>query len=85
MKEIQHERGFKVIQCSLVEIARLGCNMPMCDRCNNATFDGYYIAVLNRWFCPSCYEEYISRATWYPEDSAIEDRNYEDAKLRMSV
>lgn len=38
---------------------------------------GYYIAVLNQWFCPKCYQAWYHRATYYPEDAKVENRNFE--------
>lgn len=37
----------------------------------------YYIAVLNQWFCPKCYQAWYHRATYYPEDAKVENRNFE--------
>ena len=38
---------------------------------------GYYIAVLNQWYCPKCYDEFCKRAKYYQEDTGTEKRNYE--------
>lgn len=38
---------------------------------------GYYVAVLNCWFCPKCYNEWYGCATHYPEDIKIENKNFE--------
>lgn len=38
--------------------------------------DIYYIAVLNDTMCKDCYESWLKRAEYYPEDKAIEDRNF---------
>jgi hypothetical protein len=49
----------------------------ICDYCNiQPKFGGYYIAVLNKWYCENCYQEFIERAKVYPEDKIIEERNF---------
>lgn len=37
---------------------------------------GYYIAVLNKIYCPQCYKRWLSEARRHPQDAPIEDRNY---------
>lgn len=46
---------------------------------------GYYVAVLNRWFCPKCYNEWYEYATHYPEDARIENKNFEHFKIMMDI
>ena len=54
----------------LVSMVRCHCPLKMCirDRCNGTSNTGYYVAVLNCWFCPKCYNEWYGCATHYPED-----------------
>lgn len=76
----ENKRGFKVIQVSRSELMdKLGLYgaRGVCDRCNGITSTGYYIAVLNQWFCPKCYQDWYHRAKRYPEDVAIENKNFE--------
>lgn len=30
-----------------------------------------------QWFCPKCYQAWYHRATYYPEDAKVENRNFE--------
>ena len=82
-KKIKTEKGFLVIKMNMEEAASIGFGMGggaciICMECNNLCFnDIYYIAVLNDTMCAKCYNEYIKEATYYPEDSAIEQRNYD--------
>lgn len=82
-KKIKTEKGFLVIKMNTVEAARIGFGIGgsgacICMECNNPCFDIiYYIAVLNDTMCAKCYNEYIKEATYYPEDSDIEQRNYD--------
>ena len=48
---------FKVIEVSAVELTQFG-GLGICDNCGNASGIGYLIPVLNRWFCPECYESW---------------------------
>ena len=79
MNNGKNEKGFKVIQLSYAEISRLTGNLdPICDRCANPKVSqGYYIAVLNQWFCKKCYNDWNKEARYYPEDAEIENRNFE--------
>lgn len=72
----QNDKGFKVIRTeSLTEALKLG-SVAICDSCNKTSFTGFYIAVLDRWYCDECYAEWYRTAKRYEEDSAIEDRNF---------
>lgn len=73
--KITTEKGFKVIKCSIVEIMKLG-GIGICDMCDTAPLDGYYIAVLNQWVCEDCYNDWLRRARPYKEDEPIEDKNF---------
>ena len=72
---IENKKGFLVIKTSLTEIANIG-GLGICDECNKASFVGYLVCVLNHWMCQDCYDQWSKRAKYYPEDSAIEQRNY---------
>lgn len=78
-KIVPNDKGFKVIQMSYAEISRLTGNvLPICDSCAKPDVSmGYYIAVLNQWFCKRCYNNWYKDAKFYPEDTLIENRNYE--------
>jgi len=54
---IENEKGFKVISSSMSETWKFG-GMGICESCNKASFKGYIICVLNRWYCEKCYEEW---------------------------
>ena len=75
-----NKKGFKVIQISrkelVEELGQYGA-IGICDYCNETASTGYYITVLNQWFCPKCYQEWHHRATYYPEDAKVENRNFE--------
>lgn len=78
----QVESGkFLVIECTAGELMNaVGSDICICDWCGKPylpTEKGYYIAVLNQWYCEKCYNEWAERATYYPEDADVERRNFE--------
>lgn len=73
---------FLIIECTAKELMQVtGQPIVMCDYCADVAlahnYKGYYIAVLNQWFCRKCYEEWRERAHWYPEDAGIEQKNFD--------
>lgn len=68
--------NFLIIEATARELY-VACGGPgICDWCGTPSAHGYYIAVLNQWFCDKCYNEWKERATYYPEDVDVETRNY---------
>lgn len=86
MKEIVTDKGFLVMEVSQHELlSALGeMTLGRCDCCFDAPEVGYYIAVLNQWFCNECYEKWLQTAEYYPEDRRVELRNYEYYKKLFS-
>ena len=75
-KQIEFDK-FLIIESTASEIYA-ACGGPgICDRCGYPSAKGYYMAVLNRWFCPECFEHWKSYAQWYPEDADIENKNFD--------
>lgn len=69
----QSSKGFKVIRTeTIAEALKLG-GIAICDSCNNASYTGYYVAVLNNWLCDECYEDWHLRAKYYSEDADYEN------------
>ena len=80
MAEIcENSKKFKVIKLNYAEAIICFRNpTPVCDSCLNPFFSyGYYIAVLNRFYCPDCYRKWLKRAKNYKEDAAVENYNFE--------
>lgn len=81
-KKIKTEKGFLVIKMNREEAESIGFGIGggacICMQCNDLCMnDIYYVAVLNDTMCEKCYNEYVNEATYYPEDSKIEQRNYD--------
>ena len=68
---------FLVIEATRAEMHRV-CDSPgICDYCGKVSDNGYYIAVLNSWYCPECYEKFKELAVWRHHDHVIEEKNYQ--------
>lgn len=76
-KKVDNQKGFLVIEVSAAELSAQTGGVGICDYCNTPAEKGYYIAVLNKWYCPKCYSEFCERSKRYDEDARIEKKNYE--------
>lgn len=75
--KVNNSKGFLVAEVSLTEcVEKLG-GYGICDSCNGTSEKGYYVAALNHWVCPKCYNEWMQRAKNYEEDKPIEKRNFD--------
>lgn len=74
---VKNEKGFKVLNIDNNELRQAIGGRGICDCCLEKPKEGFYIAVLNRWFCPVCYHKWIRRADYYIEDKPIEEKNYQ--------
>ena len=74
---VKNEKGFKVLNIDNNELRQAIGGRGICDYCCEKPIEGYYIAVLNSWYCPRCYHKWILNATYYREDKPIEERNYQ--------
>ena len=87
-KIIDNPKGFKVIEISRTELvnklAEYG-SLGICDSCNQTDYTGYFVAVLNHWLCPKCYEEWMDNAIYYPEDAPYEKRTFEQYKKLFNL
>lgn len=83
MREFLNNKGFLVLEVSrermLERLKKYGC-LGICDFCAVIPERGYYVAVLNRWLCKECFDEWYSDAERYQEDIPIEERNFERYK-----
>ena len=81
----ENKKGFKIIQVSRIEMVDKCDSFGICDSCNETAETGFYIAVMNQWFCPKCYQNWYRRARRYPEDVAIENKNFEFYKKIFGI
>ena len=77
IKPVEGSKKFKVINVPRKVLeAATGQIKCVCDNCLASPDDGYYVAVLNRWFCPTCYKHWVNQAEYYEEDAWVEEKNY---------
>lgn len=70
---VSNEKGFKVIHVETLDMWAIG-SPAKCDYCtaDMATPDGgYYIAVLNKIYCPQCYKRWLAEARRHPQDTLL--------------
>lgn len=68
---------FLIIECTNTELWIATGGVGVCDYCGRPSDRGYYIAVLNQWFCPDCFEKWKEGAVWYPDDARVEQKNFD--------
>lgn len=82
---IENKKGFRVIQVTLSDCIKWG-GLGICDWCNEYIGStGYYVAVLNSVMCDKCYNDWCERATYYPEDSRVEEKNFNYMKSVLNL
>ena len=79
-KKVENGKGFLILEITreelLDKLAEYG-STGICDSCGLPAGKGYYIAVLNQWFCEDCYKEWLMGATRYVEDIPFEEKWFE--------
>jgi len=70
------DKGFKILSLKTDHVLLLG-GLGICDSCCKPAFEGKYIAVLNSYYCQSCFEDWYARAKYYQEDKGYENRRME--------
>ena len=81
---VDNPKGFKVIETPMTECIDMG-GMAVCDSCNECSENGYLIAVLNAWYCPECYNEWLNEAVRYEEDVVYENRTFNSFKRILNI
>lgn len=83
-RQVKNNKGFLILKTTAEEqIEKMG-GYGICDSCNSKAKEGYLIPVLVRWYCEHCYQEWIERATNYPEDRAYEKKVFNDWIIRLN-
>lgn len=60
--------SWKILKVGVKELIEHTGSKGICDYCGNrggvkrSASYGYYIAALNKWYCPTCYQGYIERS-----------------------
>lgn len=77
-KQWNNDKGLLVIKMSWREYVAITDSFGLCDCCGTQRFDegGFYVALVNDWYCKTCYDAYISGAKRYSVDREKERLNY---------
>ena len=74
MEKFHLKNGLIVYKTTTAEIQSIG-GLGICDECGQFHPEGgYLVPVLNHWQCKECFEDWKSRAKYYPEDAPYEAR-----------
>ena len=73
MLKFRTECGWIAYKTTAAEIKSIG-GLGICDTCNKSSDIGYLVPVLNCWLCEECFNNWKSRAHYYPEDVPVETR-----------
>lgn len=76
--KITNSKGFLVLKMLRPELPYITEEDSGCDFCNRNPLEGYYIGVLNSWYCNACYEEWMNnpKTIRYEEDIWFEERRF---------
>lgn len=87
-KIVSEATDFKVAEVSQIELmdklGPLGAK-GVCDFCMSEPETGYYVAVLDQWLCPKCYNEFIQNNTPDPRDNWFEDVRFAWFKRQFHI
>ena len=80
---IKTNNGFQIIKMPVQEaIAVLDC-FGECNLCGEPIPDGYYIPVINQWYCETCYNAWVSSAIRYRSDIGVERKRFNEICDRL--
>jgi hypothetical protein len=75
--QLNNDKGFLLLKTSSDEIKNLSLvSYGICDSCNCEPKEGVYIAVLNCWYCPDCFERWYTSAERFSEDIKFEEKKF---------
>lgn len=84
-RDVKNSEGFLILRVKNEELAKAtNQGYCVCDSCFSSPDEGYYVAVLNMWFCPKCYVKWKKTAIRYSEDIPVETKNYRRYKELLS-
>ena len=84
-EQVNNKKGFMILKISRTEILSITQNSQgTCDSCNGMNNDiGYYISVLNSWFCPDCFDKWYASSDRFPEDIKFEEQKFTSICLAL--
>lgn len=84
MIKFKMECGHYAYSASAISTFYLG-GCGICDDCGIFAERGYLVPVLTHYQCPVCFEDFKSRAKYYPEDVPFEQMVMDSWERRIPV
>lgn len=77
-KKWENDKNLLVIKMSWREYVAITDSFGLCDCCGTQDFSdgGYYVALVDDWYCSHCYNLYMSGAQRFSVDLEKERQNY---------
>ena len=75
-RKIENDKKFYIIRMTVQEaIATMDC-FGECNLCGDGCEYGYYIPVINQFYCETCYDAWYRTATRYKSEIYNETKRY---------
>ena len=77
-KQWENKKRLLVVKMSWREYVAATDTFGICDCCGSSDFDegGYYVALVNDWYCKTCFDAYYSGAVRASSDLIKERENW---------
>ena len=86
--QIQNDKRILVIEMTWREYVAAQDCWGWCDLCGTNDFSdnggiGYYIPMIDQWYCKSCWDKYYATATHYKVDMEKERQKFNEMKQKL--
>lgn len=87
-KLYKNKKNFLIIQLTLKEVVKVWGkygDCGICDSCDQTPQKGYFVAALNQYLCPICFEKWFKSAESRPGDARFEQMQYDQAVHELTT
>lgn len=83
--QLNNEKRFLIIHMTWREYVAASDKFGWCDLCSTDDFEhgGYYIPVIDQWYCEKCYKAWYDTAAHYKVD--MEEERYRFNEMRNKL
>lgn len=85
MRKFKIKQGLTIYETDAKTMIDTFDGLGLCDSCCLYSPKGYYIPVLNSYYCPKCYADWLTRAKKYDEDMPYERCKVENFDFMLKV
>ena len=80
-----NDKNLLIIKMTWREYVAITDSFGICDCCGTQQFDnrGYYVALVNDWYCPTCLDAYLKGAKRYSVDLEKERYNFNNVVSKL--